>query len=97
MVRHFHAKPGTPKPAIFPLEAATSVQEHAIRPHNANLFRVYLDALGERAEVVAAVAARLGPYAPAGLAGDRFEGTSNLENRSPIIAVGTSNLKGLCC
>src|SRR3974390_3590887 len=38
-------------------------QEHALGAHDANLFRVNFDALGERAEVIAAVAAALGSHA----------------------------------
>ncbi len=41
-------------------------QQRAFRPHDANFLRVHLDALGERAEVVATVAAALGPHALAG-------------------------------
>jgi hypothetical protein len=41
--------------------------------HDANFFRVHLDALGERAEVVAAVAAALRPHALPGLPGERLE------------------------
>jgi hypothetical protein len=38
------------------LSAATSVRKsHAFRAHDANLFRVHIDALGERAQVVAAI------------------------------------------
>jgi hypothetical protein len=36
------------------------VQEYAFRSHDANLFRVHFNALGERAEVVAAVTAAVG-------------------------------------
>jgi hypothetical protein len=43
---------------------------------DANFLRVDFDALGECAEVIAAVAARLGPHAPAGLLGERFEDLS---------------------
>ncbi len=48
-------------------------QERAFRPHDANFFRVHLDALGQGPQMVAAVAARFGPHAPAGLAGEGLE------------------------
>jgi len=48
-------------------------QEHAFRSHDANFFRVHLDALGQRAQVVPAVTAPVGPHPPAGLAGEGFE------------------------
>jgi hypothetical protein len=43
-----------------------------LRAHDANLFRVDLNALRERAEMVAAVAARLGPPCVSGLVADRL-------------------------
>src|SRR5262249_30837295 len=45
----------------------------ALGSHDANFFRAHLDALSERAQVVAAVAARLGAHAPAGGPGKRLE------------------------
>jgi hypothetical protein len=60
--RRFHAGSGDQR-----------AQEHAFRSHDANFFRVHFDELGQRAEVVAAVSARLGLHAPAGLAGERFQ------------------------
>jgi hypothetical protein len=41
--------------------------------HDANLFRVHFDPLDQRAEVIATVAAALGPHAPSGLAGEGHE------------------------
>ena len=48
-------------------------QEYDFRAHDANFFRIHFDALGQRAEVVAAVAARLGSHALAGVAGEGFQ------------------------
>jgi hypothetical protein len=45
-------------------------QQYAFGPFDANFFRVHFDALGERAEVIAAVAAALGAHTPAGLPGE---------------------------
>jgi hypothetical protein len=59
--RRFHAGSGDQR-----------AQEHAFRSHDANFFRLHFDELGQRAEVVAAVSARLGLHAPAGLAGETF-------------------------
>jgi hypothetical protein len=38
-----------------------------------NLLRIDFDALGERAEVIAAIAAALGPHALAGVPGEGLE------------------------
>jgi hypothetical protein len=62
VARHFATKLGTPKPAFFALEAATSVRSNSLGPHDANFFRVDFNALGERARVIAAVATALGPH-----------------------------------
>ena len=48
-------------------------QEHAFRPHDAQFFLVDFDALGERAEVIAAVAAAIGPHSLAGGPGKRLQ------------------------
>src|SRR5262245_43608487 len=48
-------------------------QEYALRSHDANFFRVDFDALGERAQVVATVAAALGAHPSAGLPGECLE------------------------
>src|SRR5262245_57888182 len=48
-------------------------QQYAFRAHDANFFRVHFDALGERAEVIATVAAAVGAHSFAGLSGERFE------------------------
>ena len=48
-------------------------QQYAFRAHDANLFRIDFNALGECAEVVAAIAAALGAHALAGLPGECFE------------------------
>src|SRR6266699_978395 len=69
-VRHFGTKLGTPKPAVFAPEA----QKRAFRSHDAQFFLIDFDALGERAEVVAAVAAAIDPQALAGRPGKRLEG-----------------------
>jgi hypothetical protein len=72
--RHFGTKLGTPKPAVFALEAATSVpQQLALGARDTNFFRADFDALSERAEVIATVAARLGPHPLAGSPGECFE------------------------
>jgi len=48
--RHFGTELGTPKPAVFALEAATSVRNSTLfDPMDANFFRVHFDALGQRA------------------------------------------------
>jgi hypothetical protein len=60
-VRHFGTKLGTPTRRSC-AEAATSVR----RPHDANFFRIDLNALSERAQVIAAVAAAVGAHALAG-------------------------------
>jgi hypothetical protein len=44
-----------------------SAQEHAFRPHDPRFFLIDFDALGERAEVIAAVASAISPHALAGL------------------------------
>lgn len=56
------------------LDGASRPQQYAFGTSDANFFGVDFDALGERAQVVAAVAARLGPCAPADLPGKRLEG-----------------------
>src|SRR5882757_7482218 len=48
-------------------------QENAFRPRDAQFFLIDFDALGERAKMIAAVAAVLGPHAPAGCPGKRLE------------------------
>src|SRR5262245_6162833 len=50
-VRHFGTKPGTPKLAVFALEAVTRTKEYALPSDGTNCFLVHLDALGERAEL----------------------------------------------
>ena len=59
-------------------------QQCAFRPHDANFFRVHLDALGERAQVIATVAAAGGPHSFAGLRGERFEGLRRDARPEPI-------------
>jgi hypothetical protein len=49
-------------------------QERAFRSHDAKFFLIDFDALGERAEVVAAVASALGPHPLAGGPGKRLKG-----------------------
>ena len=49
-------------------------QEHAFRSQDAQFFLIDFDPLGERAEVIAAVASALGPHALAGCPGKRLEG-----------------------
>ena len=52
--RHLSTELGTPKPAVFALESGNErAQQHAFGAHDANLFRVDLDALGECTQVVA--------------------------------------------
>ena len=73
--RHFGTKTGHSKHCRFCARSGDErAQQYAFRTHDANFFRVDFDALGERAEGVAAVAAALGPHAPAGLPGERLEG-----------------------
>src|SRR5260221_7055695 len=45
-------------------------QEHAFQPHDAQFFLIDFDPLGERAEVIAAVAATIDPHSLAGCPGD---------------------------
>ena len=74
--RHFGTELGTPKPVVFALEAATKVLRRSalFDPHDAHFFfLIAFDALGERAEVIAAVAAVLGSHALAGCPGKRLE------------------------
>src|SRR5262249_53453079 len=59
-------------------------QQYAFRPHDANFFRVHLDALRERAEVVATVAAAVGSHSFAGLRGERFESLRRDARPEPI-------------
>jgi hypothetical protein len=56
-VRHFFSELGTPKPAVFATEAATSVRNNShFRPDDAKFLRVDFDTLGERAKMIAPVA-----------------------------------------
>src|SRR5258706_2456618 len=48
-------------------------QEHAFRSHDAQFFLIDFDALGERAQVIAAVAAAIGAHALAGCSGKCLE------------------------
>jgi hypothetical protein len=48
-------------------------QKHYFRSHDTQFFLIHFDPLGERAEVIAAVAAALGPHALAGGPGKRLE------------------------
>jgi len=48
-------------------------QEHAFRPHDAQFFLIDFDPLGERAKVIAALAAAIDPHALAGYPGKRLE------------------------
>jgi hypothetical protein len=48
-------------------------QQYAFGAHEANFFRIDLDALGECAEVIATVAAALGAHALSSLPGECFE------------------------
>src|SRR5436190_7685033 len=56
--RQFGTKLGTPKPAVFALDAATRVRSSTLLEP----FRIDLDSLSERAQVIAAVAAALGSH-----------------------------------
>jgi hypothetical protein len=70
---HFGTKLGSPRPAVFAAEAATSVRRNTLfEPMMRTSFRLHIDALCQGAEVAAAITARVDPHAPAGLAGDRF-------------------------
>jgi hypothetical protein len=72
--RHFGTELGTPKPAVFALESSDeSAQEHAFRSHGAQFLLIDFDALGKRAEVIAAIAAAIGPHALAGSPGKRLQ------------------------
>jgi hypothetical protein len=54
VARHFGIELGTPKPAVFELEAATSLRSSSLfAPNDAKFLRVDLDALGECAKVIA--------------------------------------------
>jgi hypothetical protein len=68
-VRHFGIELGTPKPAVFALEAATSVRRSALFDPMMRIFLIDFDALGECAEMIAAVTAALGPHPLAGCPG----------------------------
>src|SRR5262245_48209709 len=56
-------------------------QEHALRPYDANFLRVHFDLLGERAQVIAPVAAALCAHTSAGLAGEG----GNISTQSTLI------------
>jgi len=89
-VRHFGTKLGTPKPAVFPLDAATSVRKSTLFDP---MMRISFasTSMRQRAQVIAAVAALFGPHAPAGPAGEGFQRLGyNSSNRSPNQASKTS-------
>jgi hypothetical protein len=63
-VRHFGTELGTPELAVFALEAATSVRRSTLfRSHDTQFFLIDFDTLCERALMIAAVAAAIGPSA----------------------------------
>jgi hypothetical protein len=71
LARQFGTKLGMPKPTAFALGAATSARRSALfDPMMRASFASHLEALGQRARVVPAVAARLGSHPPADLAGE---------------------------
>jgi len=63
--RHFGTKLGTQEPAVFALEAPSVRSSTLLDPMMRTSF---LEALSERAQVIAAVAAALGSHTPAGSA-----------------------------
>lgn len=91
MARHFGTELGTPKPAVFALEA-TSVRRSALffDPPDANFLRIHLDGPGQRAEVVTTAAAQLGPHAPARLSISDSQ-SEDLADLLPLI-----NWPGIC-
>ena len=72
MARHF-SNWARQNPPFLRFQRRRVFAEHTFRPHDAQFFLIDFDALGERAKMIAAVAAVLGPHALAGRPGKRLE------------------------
>ena len=77
------SRPARPRPSAWHAISELGTLKPAVFPALTFSLRAAAMRLRERAT------AKIPDFTP-------FHGTSNLGNRSPIIAVGTSNLKGLC-